>query len=118
VSSGSASIPLFRQAVAQRTPLYSIDWYEDSLAQAWLRLGRYPEAIAEFRRILSIYPRLALTWYGLAQALFAQGDEQQGRQAFAKVAEIWAQADPGLLQRFESRLRPGSAPIANASRLD
>ena len=94
----SAALALFQEGAAQRTPLYAIDWYEDCLARAYLRLGRTKEAVAEFERVLRIYPRLALAWNGLAQAYLAQGDERQARIALAKVSEIWRHADPDVAQ--------------------
>ena len=85
-----------KKAVAERTPLYATEWYEDSLADAYLRLGRYGEAIAEYRRILAIYPRLASAWRGLATAYRATHQENLARSAREDMLKIWRNADPDL----------------------
>lgn len=96
------ALRLFQLAVKQRTPLYAVDWYEDCLASALLRLGRHDEAIREYHRVLAVYPRLALAWHGLGKALLAAQQPGLARQAFAKVAEIWKRGDKDLPQRAEA----------------
>ena len=84
----AAAIALFQSAVAERTPMYAIDWYEDCLARAYLRLEKKDEAIGEYRRVLSIYPHLAPAWHGLAKAYAVKGDSASEAASFAKVAEL------------------------------
>ena len=98
------AIRTFQQAVAKRTPLYAVDWYEDCLANAYLRLGRFDEAITEYHRVLAIYPRLALSWYGLAKAHLAKRQDESAREAFRKMLEIWQQGDPDIPELAEARL--------------
>ena len=97
------AIRLLAQATTERTPVYAIDWYEDCLAAAYGKMGRYPEAIAEYRRVLSIYPRLALAWHGLAKVLEASGKPGQAREAFRKVAEIWKEGENDIAELAEAR---------------
>lgn len=97
------ALELFRHAVAQRTPMYAIDWYEDCLADALRRLGRFDQAIAEYHRVLAIYPRLASAWYGLAQAFQANGDAAQARLALQRVAGIWKHGDADLPELVAAR---------------
>jgi len=92
----ATAIDLLKKAVAERTPLYATEWYEDSLADAYLRLGRYGEAIAEYRRILAIYPRLASAWRGLATAYRATHQDNLARSAREEMLKIWCNADPDL----------------------
>ena len=98
------AVRTFQQAVAKRTPLYAVDWYEDCLANAYLRLGRFDEAITEYRRVLAIYPRLAMSWYGLAKAHLAKRQDEAAREAFQKMLEIWQLGDPEIPELAEARL--------------
>ena len=96
------ALRLFQRAVKQRTPLYAVDWYEDCLASALLRLGRHDEAIQEYHRVLTVYPRLALAWRGIGRAFLAKQQSGLARQAFAKVGEIWKRGDKDLPHRAEA----------------
>jgi tetratricopeptide (TPR) repeat protein len=97
------ALDLFRHAAAERTPLYAIDWYEEPLADAYLRLGRSPEAINEYQRVLGIYPKLALAWYGLAKACQAAGQPGPARRAYQQMALLWQQADPDIIELSQAR---------------
>jgi len=83
--------------------MYAIDWYEDCLARAFQRLGRTEEAVAEYQRVLSIYPRLATAWYGLGKTQLARGDAASARLAFRQAAGIWSQGDNDIPELMEAR---------------
>ncbi len=54
-------------------PTYSLDSFEDGLANALLELGRLDEAAAEYERILRLNPNYPLAQYHLAQAYERKG---------------------------------------------
>jgi tetratricopeptide (TPR) repeat protein len=78
--------------------------------EAQLQLGRYSEAVDEFRSILAhrgelidspLYPLANL---GLARALASGGDRAGARQAYQAFFSSWKDADPDLLPLKEARL--------------
>jgi tetratricopeptide (TPR) repeat protein/DNA-binding winged helix-turn-helix (wHTH) protein len=74
--------------------------FEDSLADAWLRLGRLDEAIAEYRRILELYPGMALARYHLAVAYQRKGQRVAAGEEYRRFRELWSHADPDALQAY------------------
>jgi tetratricopeptide (TPR) repeat protein/DNA-binding winged helix-turn-helix (wHTH) protein len=98
-----AALAAFQHAVAVRTPFHVMEWYEDCLGNAYLRLGRFDEAIAEYRRVLAIFPRLAPGWHGLGKAYLAKHQDAAARDAFAKVVEIWHEADTDIPELAEAK---------------
>ena len=97
-----AAFRLFEEALAQRTPFYALEWYEDCLASACFRSGRFQRAIAEYQRVVKTFPRLADSWHGLGKAFQAAGQPAQAQQAFAKVLEIWKRSDAAVPERVEA----------------
>jgi tetratricopeptide (TPR) repeat protein len=71
-------------------------------AQAYLSLGRGPEAAKEFQKILdhgSILvncPLSALSHLGLARALAVSGDRVEARLEYRNFLTIWKDADPSI----------------------
>ena len=61
------AIEKFKETLQYRPPIWNIDAYEDCLANAYLELGRYDEAIAEYERILKPNPNYPLLHFHLAQ---------------------------------------------------
>jgi len=76
---------------------------EDSLADAYLELGRVDDAIAEYQRALTLYPGMALARYHLAQAWRRKGDNGAAKVELASFLEMWKQADPGLPEVVDAR---------------
>lgn len=83
----------FRAALSGTPPTYELETYEDCLAQAYLHLGQYDEAIAEFTRVLGINPNLAPARLGLARALDRRGDTVRARAEYEAFLRIWKHAD-------------------------
>jgi tetratricopeptide (TPR) repeat protein/DNA-binding winged helix-turn-helix (wHTH) protein len=98
----SAALRLFEEALEQRTPFYALEWYEDCLASACLRTGRFQRAIAEYQRVVQTFPRLADSWHGLGKAFQATGQYAEAQQAFARVLEIWKRGDAAVPERLEA----------------
>ena len=67
-------------------------WYypvHQSLGAALLQAGRVPEAEAQFRSALKQAPANGWSYFGLAQALRARGDEAGMRQIESALAKTW-----------------------------
>ena len=66
-------------------------WYYpvQSLGAALLQAGRVPEAEAQFRSALKQAPANGWSYFGLAQALRARGDEAGMRQIESALAKTW-----------------------------
>lgn len=58
----------FRTALTHLPPTSGMSDYEDCLANAELKLGEYPQAIAEYNRILKLNPHYPLARQHLAEA--------------------------------------------------
>jgi tetratricopeptide (TPR) repeat protein len=70
VNTIAESVVLLRMVERFRRPqFWNIDAYEDCLANAYLELGHFDEAIAEYGRILKLNPNYPLVHYHLAQAV-------------------------------------------------
>ena len=70
-----------------------MDAYEDCLANAYLELGRFDEAIAEYERILKLNPNYPLVHYHLAQAYEREGQNDQAHAEYQRLLQVWKDAD-------------------------
>jgi tetratricopeptide (TPR) repeat protein len=77
--------------------------------EAYLRDGKGPLALEEFRKILDnrgadpFSPVCALARLGVARALRATGDREKSAQAYREFFAEWKDADPGLPVLVEAR---------------
>ncbi len=97
------AINRFRAALSHRAVEWSIDSFEDCLANAWLESGRNDEAIAEYERILKINPHYPLAHYHLGQAYERKGERERAREAYQRFLEVWKDADAELSEVNEAR---------------
>lgn len=97
------AIAHFRELLAQPEPTGALDWREDSLGNAFLRLGRLDEAIAEYQRVLVINPNHALVRYHLAVAYERRHDAKRSQDEYRRFLEIWRQADPDIPEVLAAR---------------
>ena len=74
---------LYRKAI--RLNPFPPVWYLWGLGSCYRDLGRYEEAIGEFKRALDLYPDSLLPHLGLAATYSLMGREQE---AHAEAAEI------------------------------
>jgi tetratricopeptide (TPR) repeat protein/DNA-binding winged helix-turn-helix (wHTH) protein len=95
----------FKEALRQRPLIFNIDSYEDCLANAYLELGRFDEAIAEYERILRLNPNYPLAQYHLAQALERKGQEAQAQSAYERFLQTWKDADADVPEVIIARQR-------------
>ena len=85
-----------------------IESYDDCLANAYLELGRWDEAIGEYRRILNHNPYYRLAHYHLGQAYEGIGDSDRARAEYAEVLSQWRIADPDIPEVLEAKRRLAS----------
>jgi tetratricopeptide (TPR) repeat protein len=83
----------FKQAIGQRPQRWDVDAFEDCLANAYLELGRFDEAINEYQRVLKLNPNYPLVHYHLAQAYERKGQPDQARAEYEQFLQVWKDAD-------------------------
>jgi tetratricopeptide (TPR) repeat protein len=100
-----AALERLRAALRHPAPYWSMEAYEDCLADALLDLGRYGEAAAEYRRVLTVNPGNALARYRLAQALESAGQPDSAREERLRFAAQWKDADRDLPELMAAKAR-------------
>ena len=93
----------FREALRHRPGWGEIDWHEDCLANALLRLGRIQEAIQEYQRVLGMYPNDGILHYWLGIAFRQRGDIDQANQHFTRFLTLWNDADADIPYVVEAK---------------
>ena len=68
----------------------------DCLVNAYLELGQFDEAIAEYERILRLNPNYPLAQYHLAQAYEREGRQVQALAEYERFLQTWKDADADL----------------------
>jgi tetratricopeptide (TPR) repeat protein/DNA-binding winged helix-turn-helix (wHTH) protein/TolB-like protein len=99
------AIEHFKGALRQRPPIWHIDSFEDCLANAYLELGQFDEAIAEYERLLRLNPNYPLAHYHLAQAYEQKGQPGQALSAYERFLQVWGEADADLPALIAARDR-------------
>lgn len=102
------AIDYFRQSISQPPLTWHYSDYEDCLADALLKLGRFDEAIVEYERILSANPNYPLARFHLGQAFKAKGMDDQARASFQTFLEVWKDADPDIPEVLRAKEFLGS----------
>ncbi|HEV7767976.1 MAG TPA: tetratricopeptide repeat protein [Thermoanaerobaculia bacterium] len=97
------AIEHFQQALRYQPPHYGADTMEDCLANAYLTLGRYTEAVREYERVLRFNPNHALARFHLAQTYSALGRRDDALREYRRFLEIWKNADRDLPEVIEAR---------------
>jgi len=90
---GPEAIEKFKEALQHRAPTFNANPFEDCLANAYLELGRFEEAIAEYERVLKLSPNYPLVHYHLAQAYEGKGQRDQARIEYERFLQVWKDAD-------------------------
>jgi tetratricopeptide (TPR) repeat protein len=90
------AIQNFKEAIRHKRPYWFIDPLEDCLANAYLELGQWDEAIAEYQRIIKINDHYPLAHFHLAQAYEGKGEPDKVRAEFENFLQSWPQADSDL----------------------
>ena len=71
-----------------------------SLSLAYIRLGRYQEAIKELTQVIALNPKLAEAYYGLAVAYIEIGDRRSAEKQRTTLASL----NPALADKVASAL--------------
>lgn len=87
------AIARFQEALRHLPPTSGIELYEDCLANAYLELHRFDDAIREYERILRLNPNYALMNYRLAKAYEGKGETVEARAALERFLQLWKGAD-------------------------
>src|SRR5262249_1167321 len=90
------ALDFLKQSLRHRPLSWSIESYEDGLADALLGLGQWDAAIAEYQRILAINPNWATARFHLAQAYDRKGDVGRARVEYQRFVDNWNHADRDL----------------------
>jgi tetratricopeptide (TPR) repeat protein/DNA-binding winged helix-turn-helix (wHTH) protein len=90
------AIAQFKGALQHLPPSSAIDLHEDCLANAYMRAGMYPEAAAEYQRILQLNSNYPLAQYHLGEVFAGMGDQAKAQAAFARFLQTWKSADQDL----------------------
>ena len=99
------AITHFQAALRERAILWQADWLEDGLANAYLELGRFEDAIAEYQRLIQRHPRYPLAHYRLAQAFEHLGRTDLAKRAYEEFLRVWANADPDLREVKDAKAK-------------
>jgi tetratricopeptide (TPR) repeat protein/DNA-binding winged helix-turn-helix (wHTH) protein len=102
---GDRAIEHFREAIQDRPTAADPETLEDVLANAYLELGRYDEAIAEFERVLKINPRFPLAHYGLGRAYEGKRQSESARKSYEQFLTVWARADRDIPEVVNAQAR-------------
>jgi tetratricopeptide (TPR) repeat protein/DNA-binding winged helix-turn-helix (wHTH) protein len=100
-----AAIAMLRDSLRFKPFNWNVDSYETGLADAYLELGRFSEAAAEYSRVLSINPHYARAIYGRARAHEALGNRARAREDYERFLSLWKHADAGAHDALEARAR-------------
>jgi tetratricopeptide (TPR) repeat protein/DNA-binding winged helix-turn-helix (wHTH) protein len=86
----------FQTALRYSPPNWNIEAMEDCLANAFLELGRFDQAITEYERILRLNPNYPLARFHLAQAFEQKGQKNEARAAYQSFLQTWQNADADI----------------------
>jgi tetratricopeptide (TPR) repeat protein/DNA-binding winged helix-turn-helix (wHTH) protein len=94
----------FQAALRHPPATWDIDALEDCLANAYLQLGRFDEAVAEYERILRLNPNYPLARFHLAQAYERKGLQTEARENYARFLQIWENADADIPEVIAAKI--------------
>lgn len=109
----AAAIEDFKEALRHPPPYWAVDPFEDCLANACLKLGRWNEAIAEYERVLKLNSKYPLADYHLARAYDQKGDPGQAQSAYERFLEVWDSADDDVPEVVAAKERLAQLKTTN-----
>ncbi len=95
----------FKKTLRHRPPIWATDPYEDCLANAYLELGRWDEAITEYERVLKINPNYPLAQYHLGLAYERKSERERAGAAYHRFLQIWNEADADVPEVIDAKAR-------------
>lgn len=87
------ALDLFRQTLRHQPMTWFLESFDTCLADAWVALGKYDEAIREYGVALQKDPNYGLTHYLLGVAHDRAGDSAAARAAYTRFLALWKDAD-------------------------
>ncbi len=108
--SNEDAVAHFKEAVRHLPTSSGIESYEDCLANAYLQLGKWDDAIGEYQRILIRNPNYHLAHYHMGQAYERRGDDDLARAEYAEFISTWKNADPDIPEVLDAKRRFASGP--------
>jgi len=102
---GDEAIAGCREAIRERPLTTDPETLEDVLANTYLGLHRYDDAIAEFQRILQMNPRYPLAHYGLGLAYEGKREPALARKSYQQFLSVWVNADSDIPEIVKARER-------------
>lgn len=108
------ALDLFRQALRYQRLIWFIDPLDTCLADAFLRLEMYAEAIREYDVALRVNPTHGMTHFRLARAYEGAGRPADARAEYRRFLELWNNADDDIPEVIVARrqMRPARPPNA------
>lgn len=97
------AIAQFKRAISHAPVQWSFPTYDDCLAEALFRYGRYAEAATEYQRLLKLNPSAARYEFRLAQIAEWQGRLTDAEAGFRKFLALWPQADADVPEIVAAR---------------
>jgi tetratricopeptide (TPR) repeat protein/DNA-binding winged helix-turn-helix (wHTH) protein/TolB-like protein len=89
------ALEYFKQLAQEPRQVWNDRW-PDALAQAYLELERWDEAISEYERLIALNPNYALLHYNLGKAYEQKGQRERARVAYERFLQIWKEADADI----------------------
>jgi tetratricopeptide (TPR) repeat protein len=100
---GRGKLADFQQALRHQ-PLWNMPaWFDDCPADAYLKLGRLDEAIAEYQRAVRMFPGVGPSHYHLGVAYQRKGQRDLAKTAYRRFLKLWNQADPDVPEVVAAR---------------
>ena len=99
------ALALFRDALREQPPVGMMDWFEDCLGDAFLKLGKLEDAVSEYQRVLTSGAAQPIVHYHLAQAYERQGLSQRARSEYRRFLDLWSHADKDTQEFQEAERR-------------
>lgn len=104
-SRSAEAVAYLKEALRHRPLSWSIESYEDGLADALLSLRQWDAAITEYKRILEINPNWAIARFHLAQTYDGKGDQARALIEYKRFVDVWHDADRDLPLLVAARKR-------------
>jgi len=93
----------FKQVLGRPLAYWEPEWLEDCLGDAYLELGRWDDATAEYQRVLALHPAMGLARFHLAEAYHSKGAGARARVEYARFLEVWKNADADVPEIVAAR---------------
>jgi tetratricopeptide (TPR) repeat protein/DNA-binding winged helix-turn-helix (wHTH) protein/TolB-like protein len=113
---GDEAIKLLREALTHPAPIWATDDLETALAAAFLELGRFDDAVAEYTRVIKLTPNYGPAHYGLAEALHRSGRHTEAIAAYRAFLNAWSEADADVptIRTARQRLGAGTGTLVTS----